>query len=208
MTPNHLRSFFDQCTPTQLSLWVKKQTLLARAYRNFLIKRFGRQDLSNSTPIGLPDEDAIVNAAIERVLGEEAGFVWDGAGDLDTFFRRCMVKSMEILRGEERKYRSRALKGEAVALNFLPTQLSANEVHDKFAADIVRRPDMYKRALATAIVENRMGVTMKNYMERLPTYSNLKMTTVEIAEDLGVKPGSIDPYRQRLRSLIKDQDGD
>ncbi|HEY6166834.1 MAG TPA: hypothetical protein VI454_02255, partial [Verrucomicrobiae bacterium] len=67
MTPNHLRSFFDQCTPTQLSLWVKKQTLLARAYRNFLIKRFGRQDLSNSTPIGLPDEDAIVNAAIERV---------------------------------------------------------------------------------------------------------------------------------------------
>jgi hypothetical protein len=141
-------------------------------------------------------------------LGEEAGFVWDGAGDLDTFFRRCMVKSMEILRGEERKYRSRALKGEAVALNFLPTQLSANEVHDKFAADIVRRPDMYKRALATAIVENRMGVTMKNYMERLPTYSNLKMTTVEIAEDLGVKPGSIDPYRQRLRSLIKDQDGD
>ncbi|MGB9365004.1 MAG: hypothetical protein WCE79_03210 [Xanthobacteraceae bacterium] len=208
MTPNHLRRFIDQCTASQLALWVKKQTLVARTHRNFLARRFGSQDLSNSTPIGLPDEDAIVNEAIERVLGEGVGFVWDGVGDFDTFFRRCIIKSMEILRGEERKYRSRALKTEVVALNFLPAQLSAHEVHNKFAADIARRPDVYKRALATAIVENRMGVTMKNYMERLPTYSELKMTTAEIAEDLGVKPGSVDPYRQRLRGLIKDQDGD
>lgn len=53
-----------------------------------------------------------------------------------------------------------------------------------------------------------MGSTMKRYMEHLPTYSRLKMTTEEIADDLGVKPTSIDPYRRRLRGVLKDPDAE
>jgi hypothetical protein len=208
MTPNYLRTFIDSSSRIELARWVKKQTLIARAYRNVLSKRFGSQDMVNSTPLELPEEDAIVNVAIERVLVECDGYVWDSVGDFDAFFRKCLMKSMEALRADERKYRARARKSEAVVLNFVTPRLSAHEIAAKSAHDFAKRPDTYKRALAAAIVKNRMGETMKNYIERLPTYSDLKMTTEEIAQDLGVKPGSIDPYRKRLRGVIKDHDGD
>ena len=156
----------------------EKQSLIARAYRNGLSRRFGGQPL-NATPIELPDADAVPNEAIERVLGEHAGYAWDGNGAFDAFFRRCMMKSMEALRSTERTYRRRAREEirEIVAINFAGLPPDAREIGDRSADEIASQPAVYKRALAAAIVRNRMGSTMKRYMEHLPTYSCLKMTT-------------------------------
>jgi hypothetical protein len=52
---------------------------------------------------------------------------------------------------------------------------------------------------------------MRLYVERLPEYASSKMTAEEIARDLEVKPGSINPFRMRVRRVVlakKDEGGD
>jgi len=217
---DHLRNFIQESTPAQLKLWVKKQSLIARAFRKGMRNRHGRQVVTNSVSIELPDEDAIVNETIARVLGSHEGYGWDGIGEFDVFFRASMKRTTESLRSAERKHRIGEQKirglGKALPLSrqfqsgidthFLTPQPDKRELAEKQVDEIALSADQFKRALATAIVRKRMGATLRAYAERLPRYSELKMTTKEIADDLGVKSGSIDPYRKRLRDALKGPD--
>jgi hypothetical protein len=79
---------------------------------------------ANLTPIELPDEDAIVNETFKRILGNhDDGYVWDGVGAFDTFFRRCLKRTMESLRSEERKHRKGAKKLQQPMRNNLSSDL-------------------------------------------------------------------------------------
>jgi DNA-directed RNA polymerase specialized sigma24 family protein len=62
----------------------------------------------NATPSELPKADEIVGETIRRILADED--VWDGEGTLDQFFHRCMTKTMEGLRSQERRHRKASSK--------------------------------------------------------------------------------------------------
>jgi DNA-directed RNA polymerase specialized sigma24 family protein len=183
----------------------------------------------NSSPSELPDADEIVSETIVRILKHQ--YEWDGAGTFDDFLVACMIKTMEGLRSGERKHRIAATKiaRDERALNKSEGSLtqpefrdlvrrlerrdvytgipftSVHDLNEKTHDDLsLARPDF--QTLAGAIVEGtRVGPTLTTYVRRLPLYARLKMTTEEIAADLGVKPGTIDPYRKRVRDILKKQ---
>jgi DNA-directed RNA polymerase specialized sigma24 family protein len=229
MSCEHFRRFIDESTAAQMKTWIEKQTLIARAYLSGLRRRLGPQPMANLTPIELPDEDAIVNETFKRILGNhDEGYVWDGAGAFDAFFRRCLKRTMESLRSDERKHKKGAKKLEQPTRNNLSSKQSRPDLDLYFCTP---QPDyreiaeaetnriasahegQFQRALTDRLGKSRIGSKLKTYVERLRAYSRSRMTTEEIARDLGVKPGTIGPYRYRMkralkRHIPKDTDGD
>jgi DNA-directed RNA polymerase specialized sigma24 family protein len=127
---------------------------------------------------------------------------------------------MESLRSGERRHingsrklRLRAEDRQGVthrtSVHFGTPEPDRYELEEAVVSEIATHwVTQFQRALAEATVENRIGKTMRTYRERLPKYAESKMTKEEIAHDLGVKPGSIDPYRKRARELLKKPEGD
>jgi len=205
--------------------WLANQLLLARLMLNGLRVRSGLKADTRTLPVDLPEDHEILNTTIEKVLGRHdegkpTSYAWDGTGSFDKFFARAMRRTMEALRSTERRQR----KGIAKILPPRPEQATSilAEPQNIFFAvsDLSREEEIeerlhaiavtanYESALAAAIVENRMRGKATTYIERLPKYAKLKMSKAEIARDLGVKEGTIDPYRKRTRLLLKKDPGD
>jgi DNA-directed RNA polymerase specialized sigma24 family protein len=205
MSCEHLRAFWAKNTPTQsqFETWIKKQTIIAAALRNRL-----RRYLSE-TSAELPEADAIVNETIVRILDNRDDYTWTEIGTFEGFFRSCMKTTMESLRSAERKHRVAASKfvpgSDLFTAAPIPTPYESELRRDH---ELAMTPTEFKRALATLIVKTmsssttRMGSTLKAYIERLPEYAGRKMVTKEIADDLGVKTGSVDAYRARARRRL------
>jgi hypothetical protein len=206
--------------------WYDKQVLLARALRAGLRRRYMRA-IAGEMPIELPESEEIVHETIVRV--QEAAkiatetdqtarellirrvkerhyrhenYVCDGTCSFALFFARCLTRTLHSLRDTERRQRAGNQGLDPEVNLFLGTpHLDGRETVERLDDDMAT--DQSKQVLATAIAETRMSGRIKDYADRLPNYATHKSTTNEIAEDLGVKPGSIAPYRKRISRLLK-----
>jgi hypothetical protein len=182
MSCEQFRKFIDSLTARELSDWSKKQTVLARGLRKGLSNRLKIGDTLKSTPIELPDDEAIVDATIARILSaHDEGYVWDRTGTLDQFFRRCMRRTMEALRSEERRHRNGSKKLQLPVMDagsiqpqpildtfFRTPQPDNLELAETEAHRIATSPDQFRRVLTSTLGKNRMGTILRTYAERLP----------------------------------------
>jgi hypothetical protein len=113
------------------------------------------------------------------------------------------------LRSGERKHRLAAGKFVPDTDLYTGTPLVTNHEQNWKRDDEITTRD-FNRTLATAIVDSGRWGTLRVYVERLPEYAASKCTAKEIADNLGVKPGSINPFRMRVRRALekKDEGGD
>jgi hypothetical protein len=206
--------------------WYDKEVLLARALRAGLRRRYSRA-MAGDMPIELPEAEEIVHETIVRV--QEAAriaietdqtalellirrvkerhyrhenYVWDGTHSFDLFFARCLTRTLHSLRDAERRQRAGNSALDPEVNLFLGTpHLDGREMVERLDDNMAKNQS--KQVLATAIAETRMSGKIKDYADRLPDYATHKSTTNEIAQDLGIKPSSIDPYRKRIGRLLK-----
>jgi DNA-directed RNA polymerase specialized sigma24 family protein len=204
MGSQQLQNFIDNCSPNEKRRWVRERIAAAEGLRNRLRQRMGAPRVVNGLPAlpsELPEADEIVSETLIRICEDRKGYVWDGTGTLDDFFYSSMIKTMEGLRSGERKHRVAARK-------FVPNTdvytgaplVTDHEQNWKTDDDIAKRD--FKRTLATAIVDPSRWGALRVYVGRLPQYATSKSTAKEIADDLGVKPGSINPFRMRVRHTL------
>jgi DNA-directed RNA polymerase specialized sigma24 family protein len=160
-------------------------------------------------PSELPEAEEIVSETLVRIREDRDGYIWTGTGTLDDFFHSSMIKTMEGLRSGERKHRLAAGKFVPDTDLYTGTPLVTNHEQNWKRDDEITTRD-FNRTLATAIVDSGRWGTLRVYVERLPEYAASKCTAKEIADNLGVKPGSINPFRMRVRRALekKDEGGD
>jgi len=208
MGSQQLEKFIQKCSRDEKRNWVRKQIAAAEGLRTRLRQRMGAPLVVNglaAAPSELPEADEIVSETLVRIGEDRKGYVWDGAGTFDDFFYSSMIKTMEGLRSGERKHRIAAKKFVPDTDVYTGAPLVTEHEQNWKRDDEIAKED-FKRTLAAVMVDPGRWGTFRVYVGRLPEYAASKSTAKEIADDLGVKPGSINPIRMRVRRALTKKD--
>jgi RNA polymerase sigma factor (sigma-70 family) len=174
--------------PRAAKKWWKVQAAMAQGHLRSVSRQYARYGKEKA--VEAIELEVVMSLACQQVAeGVSTGHAWDGVSDFDTFFTKCVRRS--IISEADKNWRS---------LNRFDDSKDVDQLHvaDEGLLEQearVSREDLQRR-LDYATARTKWGASMKKYAQNLFRFDGLSQQ--EIGKKTGLSPESLSQYRTRI----------